>query len=155
MDRSLQIRTSTWILGAIAIVAIIIGGIYAAFSAQHPSEFALWATAYLVLVVGIMQLSFVGSLYAVTKRSFEKIAVLAFAIYNLGNLCVLYGTYLKGNSSSSTLLVNSGGVLLALSMVLLLYAVRHAKKTRLLYAYYVLICVILVSMPIGLVLASR
>lgn len=138
----------------ISVLAIIAGGLVAAFSAKRPSRVASWASAYLVLVVGIIQLGLAVAWQALAGAS-SSLALAAFIIYNLGNASVLAGTIYKARLKRYSLVVNCGGALLALAMVLLLLAPNYAKFSWPLAAFVALAIIILVSMPIGLTISSR
>ena len=73
-----------------------------------------------------------------------------FTAWNLGNGAVMAGT-LAGITS----LVDTGGALLVVALLLLLRGVRTGREPRtwLLWAFRLLAAVLLVSIPIGLVLA--
>ena len=139
------------LLGAAAVVA---GGILAAATASASSQLAVWATAYLVLVVGVVQVALAVGLGLLAARPITgAMLASAFGLYNLGNAAVLAGTLLDGIVGGSVWIVDLGGALLVAAMALLLYCVRGARRSPLLAAYAVVVAVILVSTPIGLVLA--
>lgn len=138
----------------LSVLAIVAGGLISAFSARHPSRPAAWASAYLVLVVGIIQL---GLIAAWQRLGQPEVAVVLVGLlaYNLGNSGVIIGTLLKMRLTYYRVLVNSGGSLIALAMVLLLMAVRKSLFSWMLVAFIILALVILVSMPIGLILSGK
>jgi hypothetical protein len=145
---------TTIIFATLSVLAIIAGGLISAFSARRPTQFTAWVSAYLVLVVGIMQLGIV-SLWHALGRPQVAVAWLALLIYNLGNLCVIIGTLLKKRAGRYPRPVDLGGLFLALAMLLLLMSVRHAKLSWALGGFAALVIIILVSMPIGLVLSNK
>lgn len=132
----------------IATIAIIAGGTLAAFSSHAPTQSLVWASAFLVLVLGVAQDALAFSLkhcaLAVRKRNL----LLIFASYNLGALAVLFANLLK-----ILWLVDAGGILLAFSLLLSLWVVRGAKFSWLLVLHYLVVSVLLISIPIGLFLA--
>ena len=134
---------------AVGAACIVAGGLVAAVSAPAPSEHASWAAAYLVLVVGAAQAARgVGqALLALRVPSRRNVAV-QFTAWNLGNAAVLTGTL-----AGITTLVDTGGALLV--ALLLLRGVRTGREPRtwLLWAFRLLAAVLLISIPIGLVLA--
>lgn len=142
------------LFGTVGILAIVSGGLLAAFSANRPTRFKIWASAYLVLVVGVIQLGLAIGWQQLGMSS-EIPAVPAFIIYNLGNICVVYGTVQKQHLHKPTVLVNIGGALLATSMLLLLWTARTAEASWALTWFVALVIVILVSMPVGLTLSAR
>lgn len=139
---------------AVAIVAIVAGGVISAFSARRPSRFVMWLTAYLVLVVGIVQIGLVFS-YRLMNLPTEWPIALGFILFNLGNLAVMFGRWLKGRSSRARFIVYTGGILLAIAMIIMggLAFTVSFSWTQVLFLSLVII--ILVSMPIGLILSAK
>lgn len=135
--------------------AIIAGGLLAAFSASNPTKLTAWASAYLVLVVGLLQIGFSYSLKHLLQKSAQKNIVWAFVIYNLGNAGVLLGTALKNDSSHVSWLINAGGILLTVAMLIFIYIARVGKRSWQLTLFYVMTIIILISVPIGLILARN
>ena len=114
----------------------------------------MWASAYLVLVVGVAQVALGIGLGLLAGASLGRRELAwVFALFNLGNAAVLAGTLLDGVLGGSVWIVDAGGALLAAAMALLLYLVRGAARGWLLGAFVAVVAVILVSMPVGLVLA--
>lgn len=139
------------IFGAMAVVA---GGILAAATASIPSQPTVWATAYLVLVVGAVQVALAIGLGLLAERPVTgAMQAWIFSLFNLGNAAVLTGTLVGGDAGGAVWIVDLGGVLLVAAMALLLYCVRGARRSWLLALYLAVVVVILVSMPIGLLLA--
>lgn len=139
-----------WIAG----LAIVLGGILSAFRARKPSRAAMWATAYLVLVVGVVQ---VGLLYSYDRIGlpFDAYAWGIFALYNIGAVGVMAGRMVKGIRNWSLLMVRAGSILFVGSMVLLIrrsFTVPFAAQHILLL---VGAAIILVGMSVGLVLSAR
>lgn len=141
------------IFSALGILAIVGGGLLAAFSARRPTHLKAWLSAYLVLVAGITQFGLAIGWQRLGQPAVVP-AVLAFCFFNLGNLGVITGTVLA-RLRRSGYLVNTGGGLLAIAMILLAWSVssRHASWT--LVWFLALVIIILVSMPIGLILSAR
>lgn len=143
-----------WIFSAASVLAIAAGGLLAAFSARKPDKLKIWMSAYLVLIVGLVQLGLVTAWQATGATDF-RLALAAFVMYNLGNGCVLLGTMYKTGFRNYSLVVNFGGLALAAAMVLLLVSVRDLQASWTLAGFIALVLVILVSMPIGLVMSAR
>lgn len=139
---------------ALAILAIISGGVISAFTARRPTRFAMWATAYLVLVVGVIQAGFVISWHSLMLPASWP-AILAFSLFNIGNGAVIYGRWLKGKKEAARYTVCLGGALIAISMVILGILSLSVPITWAHSGFLALVVVILVSMPIGLVLSAR
>lgn len=138
----------------LGLTSVILGGLLAAATASTPSHLASWAVAYLVLVSGVAQAG-LGLGQAVLVNQLARLLVAAQLMgWNLGNVAVLVGTALD-----VTLLVDVGGVLLVATLVAFAPAARPAPAPRApalrwcRYGYALLVLVLLLSVPIGLVLA--
>lgn len=138
----------------ISLLAVICGGILSAFSARKPTRRTAWLSAYLVLIVGMVQLGLAASLQRL-GLSESTATVVGFVAYNLGNIGVMAGTMLRGKMKASPVLVNTGGLLLAVAMVVLVQEVRQSPLSVLSVGLFILVALILVSMPIGLILSYR
>lgn len=136
---------------AIGGVSVIAGGLTAAVTAHAPSENAAWAAAYLVLVAGVAQLAFgTGQAWLATQKPSSRLLAGELATWNLGNGAVIAGTL-----SGLTPVLDIGGALLVIALVLLLAAVRGPRRTGWPLALYrALIAIVAVSIPVGLVLAE-
>lgn len=134
------------IIGSVCVVA---GGVLAAAVAHAPTEHAVWAVAYLVLVCGVAQLV-VGAgqaaLHSPGDSSRSRLAELL--AWNLGNAGVIAGTV-----ADQLWLTVVGSILLAVSLVVFLVASRGAGRSLLVVIYRVVLVIVLVSIPIGIVLA--
>ena len=143
-------RSAALPFAAVGAACIVAGGLVAAVSAPAPSEHASWAAAYLVLVAGVAQAALgVGQALLAPRVPSRRTVAVQFTAWNLGNGAVMAGT-LAGITS----LVDTGGALLVVAL-LLLSGVRASERPRtwLLWAFRLLAAVLLVSIPIGLVLA--
>lgn len=138
----------------LSVLAIVAGGLLSAFSARQPTRRASWASAYLVLVVGVIQYGIVVA-WQHLHHPQTTLMILALCAYNLGSALVVTGTVLKARLPFYRMLVNSGGTAIGLSMALLLIAVRKAPASWTLAGLVVLAAIILVSMPIGLTLSAK
>ncbi|MEO6828058.1 MAG: hypothetical protein ABI255_01150 [Microbacteriaceae bacterium] len=144
------------VLGAAGIVA---GGVSAAVSASAPSRLGAWSAAYLVLVVGVAQVVLgLGQAYLSQRLPSRGVMLTQFIAFNLGNAAVIAGTLV-----AVPMLVNTGGALLVVSLVLFALRMRGIRDSelwrsrphrRLVVAYQAVLAVVLVSIPIGLVLAQ-
>jgi hypothetical protein len=135
----------------LGVACVVAGGVVSAASAGGPTEHTAWAVAYLVLVAGVAQIGLgLGQLLATRPTGAASAAELG--VWNLGNAGVLAGVLLP-----VTALVDVGGALLVVALALAVYNVRGARAqgaTRwLLHLFRLLVLVLLVSIPIGLVLA--
>ncbi len=135
---------------------VVAGGLVSAATAPTPTVHAAWAVAYVVLVAGVAQvaLGFGQAVLAPQVPSRRRVAA-ELAGWNGGNAAVLVGTL-----TGVTPLVDSGGVVLVVTLVSLVVAVRGADRRDgrpwgpwPLYGFRLLVLVLLVSIPIGLLLA--
>jgi hypothetical protein len=136
----------SFLIGAACVVA---GGIVAAITATAPSENGAWAAAYLVLVGGVAQIALgLGQAWLAARPPSREAVVAELAIFNLGNAAVIGGTL-----AGRTWLVDLGGALLVVALALYLWTTRRARGGWVLPAYRLLVAFVLVSIPVGLVLA--
>lgn len=130
---------------------VVAGGLVAAVTAHAPSEGGTWSAAYLVLVAGVSQVALgAGQAWLPPERPSARLVAVEFSAWNAGNAAVLTGTLLD-----AVPVVDLGGFLLVSSLALWLTAVRGSgvRGGLPLYAYRLLAAVLLVSVPIGLLLA--
>ncbi|MDZ7748655.1 MAG: hypothetical protein U5K43_07295 [Halofilum sp. (in: g-proteobacteria)] len=105
--------------GAIAIVA---GGLLAAAVAHAPGRTAVWLSAFLVLVVGVVQVALAaGQVLLAGPGAGRGTARCELALYNLGGAGVIAGTL----AGSFVLVALGTGVFLA-ALATFLLAVRYA-----------------------------
>ncbi len=136
----------------VGTACVIAGGILAAATANVSTEHTAWATAYLVLVCGVGQIV-LGVAAGLPNGPTRGWAVLAVFIgWNLANAAVLAGTLL-----GTEILVDFGGVLLALVLVEELIVVHKSRSPVpwLLPIFRSVVAIMLVSIPIGLLLAHH
>lgn len=154
--RAVTLSVPRWSLlfAAVGAAAIVAAGALAAGVASSPSEFTVWATAYLALVVGVVQVALGPGAGGLAARPVGAAVVAwTFALFNGGSASVIVGTGLDGVVGWNTALVDVGGVALIPAMALFWYMVRGARTNIWLVLYRIVTAVILVSMPIGLFLA--
>jgi hypothetical protein len=142
------------IFSALSVAAIVSGALISAFSAREPTWSTAWVSAYLVLVVGIIQLGLITAWHKLGQPETAAVLV-AMLAYNLGNAGVITGTLYKTRSRSYRGLVKLGGLFIAMAIALLLFAVRDSHFSWILIEFVGLLVIILISAPIGLVLSSR
>lgn len=137
---------------------IVAGGLVAAVTGPLGLAHGSWAAAYLVLVGGVGQLT-LGWVPGVLGRPTAGRSAWAVVVaWNAGNLLVLAGTI-----GGVTLGVDAGSVLLAGALVLALVALsgwrgglpaeRPGWIVLLGWAYLCLLLLLVVSIPVGIVLA--
>lgn len=143
-----------WLFSAylLGVACVVVGGLVAAVSSPLHLATGPWAAAYLVLVCGCAQCLFVVARerLALRPRSPREFAV-QFGCWNVGNAAVLAGTLLVVPA-----VVDLGGVLLVITLAIELWRARAVEPRHplLLWAYRIVMVVLLVSIPVGLVLAS-
>lgn len=149
-------KKSSVIFVGFGSLAVIAGGLLSAFVAGNPSYVTSWAVAYIVLIVGVVQIALglgVGRL--ARRQSSTLLLTSAFLAFNLGNAAVISGTVIKYATGDNTILVDIGSLLTALAMIFFIRLVRGATKTKWLIAYYILVGVVFVSMVVGVFLATK
>ncbi|HEX6197148.1 MAG TPA: hypothetical protein VFZ63_13135 [Jiangellaceae bacterium] len=138
-------------LAAAGAASVVAGGLVAAFTAAVPSEHGAWVAAYLVLVAGVAQLGLgVGQALLAPRPPSRRLVAAELIAWNGGSAAVIAGTLLD-----AVLLVDAGGVLLVFALALLVRGVRGSGRRGgwWLQLYRLLATVVLVSVPIGLLLA--
>lgn len=135
------------VVGGLGIIA---GGLLSAATASAPTRHIAWAVAYLVLVVGVAQICLGAGQALLAERTPRWSVTIAELIFvNLGNAGVLIGTVLE-----TPWLVDAGGVALIVALVYFVVGARgHTELRWLRYLYWFVIVVLLISIPVGLVLA--
>jgi len=136
------------------VVCVIAGGLVSASTAPSPSEHGSWAAAYLVLVGGVAQVGLgVGQAWLapdVASTRLTRLTNLQLVGWNVGNAAVIGATL-----SGLTPVVDAGGALLVATLVACVSKVRHPARRGLpLQAFRALVILLLVSIPVGLVLAQ-
>ncbi len=153
------ISASPWL--ASGVVAVVAGGLVAAVVAHDPSEQPVWASAYLVLVAGVGQIFLaLGRTLLAARPPASGAVARDFVGFALGNAGVVVGTLID-----VVWLVDVGGALLVVALALMAWSVRGAAGAAtygtsgwhlgLLWTYRALVVVLLLSIPVGLVLARQ
>ncbi|MDN5761599.1 MAG: hypothetical protein L0H41_04710 [Microlunatus sp.] len=134
----------------VGLAAVVAGGLIAAAIAHAPTQPLVWLVAYLVLVVGVAQAALgIGQHRLADHRLTTTQLWTEFVLYNLGNAAVIVGTLLD-----LPLLVDGGGVLLVVALVGFLRGSRGRRTDGTLrWLYRILIVLLLISVPVGLLLA--
>lgn len=130
---------------------IVCGGLVSAVTGPLGLEHGSWAAAFLVLVAGVAQYALGTAQSALTVAAPARPVVTAEALlWNLGCAAVVGGTLAR-----MPFIVDGGGLLLVVALVLLIRTVRGrgSGPTWALWTYRILLVVILISIPIGLTLA--
>lgn len=149
-----------WPWLTLGVVTVIAGGLIAAVVAQDPTEKPVWASAYLVLVAGLGQVGLaLGRTMLVSHPPTYAAVNRDFSVFAVGNAGVVVGTL-----TDAVWLVDLGGALLVIALALMVWGVRGGAEVAshrppdwlvaLLWIYRVLVVVLLVSIPVGIVLAN-
>lgn len=137
-----RILGTAWIVG---------GGLTAAITGPLSLADGSWAAAFAVLIGGVAQYA-IGVVQAVLagRRPSRRIVTAELVTWNLGGVAVIVGTVV-----TMPLIVDLGGLLLVVGLALMVFTVRGngTGPAWALWVYRALLVVILVSIPIGLVLA--
>lgn len=137
------------VIGGACVVA---GGLVSAATAASPGYTASWAVAFLVLVAGAGQLALgLAQAWLVGGRTSRRLIAVEATTFTVANAAILVGTL-----TASPVLVDAGGGLFIVSLAAFLWGVRGPGpgKKRVLYGFRALIAVLIVSTPIGLIIAS-
>lgn len=135
------------LLGGAAIIA---GGLVAAAVAHQPVRQLVWLSAYLVLIVGVVQIVFgTGQAWLLPQPPSSRWVAGEWLLFNLGNAGVVAGTL-----AEHLALVCVGAGLLAASIALFAFNTRDAEHRRWLVGYRALLGLIFVSSLIGLGLSA-
>jgi hypothetical protein len=138
----------------VGVGCVVVGGLISAIAASSPSENSSWAVAYLVLIGGVAQIALgVGQSRLATTPPSRQLLLAEFLAWSVGNAAVIAGQLL-----GLPLIVDAGGLLLVVALALLFGGVRGARPgardTRwTLYAYRLILLIVLVSIPIGLIIS--
>lgn len=135
----------------LALAWVITGGLTAAVTGPLGLEHGSWSAAFQVLVGGVMQGMLGVAQHRLAPRPPSQSMLLAQLLtWNLGSLAVIGGTV-----AAAPLLVDAGGAMLVVTMVLMLRTVgRTARGPRwLLWLFRAGLVLTALSIPVGLVLA--
>lgn len=147
----LDLRSLTVPFLVLGFVCVVAGGLVAAVTAPIPSEKGAWAAAYLVLVGGVAQLGLgLGQDLLAARPVTCRVGVAELLTWNVGNAAVLGGTLLDLPA-----ITDAGGVLLVVTLGLAEWQVRRTDRATPLVrnGFRTLVAIVLVSIPVGLVLA--
>ncbi|PFG44903.1 hypothetical protein ATJ97_0177 [Georgenia soli] len=151
-DEDLQHRWHAMVpFVSVGLVCIIVGGLVAAVTGPTGFEDGSWAAAYLVLVAGVAQLGLgVGQALVPARLPTPRTRAWEIVMWNAGNTAVLAATL-----AGTPVLVAAGGLVLIVALALFAHAVRGPRtgSAVLFVAHLLLVCVIAVSIPVGLVLS--
>lgn len=136
---------------ALALLWIVTGGLVAAVTGPFGLEHGSWSAAFQVLVGGVLQGALGIAQHRLVGRPIGRRSLLGLLLaWNLGSLAVIGGTLL-----TAPLLVDVGGMLLVVALVLMVLTVGRGERGPrwALWLFRAAIAVTVVSVPVGLVLA--
>lgn len=148
-------------------ILVVLGGLIAAVTGPLELEHGSWLAAYLVLVCGVAQFA-MGTVQSGQASSGEetspRLGWAQLVSLNVGNAAVIVGTLTR-----EPLVVDGGVVFLVIALGIALYAVRPWRRSAeetvaglattsgtgrfLLWTYRVFLVLLVVSLPIGSILA--
>jgi hypothetical protein len=157
-----------WLLpfACAGVVCLVGGGLLAAVTADVTTQQTAWATAYQVLVGGVAQVALGAAVTWLRPDAERRWGWIAFTAWNLGNACVL-----AGQLADVVVVTDVGSVLLVVALAVVLVStvrrppgrgaasyrptVEHLamRHPALLWAFRVLIVILLVGIVVGTALA--
>lgn len=142
----------------IGLACVVAGGLVSAAIAPSPTEHGAWAAAYLVLICGVAQAALgVGQNTLAVRPPTQRLTYTELIGWNLGNAAVIAGTL-----SNTNVVVFIGGAILVVALGFFSYGVRRsagapdsaARPSWIVNGFRLLLLVLLISIPVGLVLAA-
>ncbi|MGF3057130.1 hypothetical protein [Microbacterium sp. YY-01] len=146
--------SSTVALAAMGVVAVIAGGLVAAVTDPLEVYRGSWMAAYLVLVVGVAQVSMAIARWLwPTERSTITLGWAQLVLWNSGNATIIAGTLL-----ASPCAVIAGSVLLVAAVAIALMVTRWRRQRGIrglwLFVFRAFMVVLVVSIPVGVILST-
>lgn len=135
-------------MAVLGVSSVIGGGLVAAVTAPLQLAHGSWLAAYLVLVSGVGQCAMGAARLVASAIGDGARGWLQLAAWNLGNALVVAGTLV-----ASSMVVDAGGLLCAVALVLALAHSRRRRAHWAVWLYQVGLLLLLVSIPMGLVLS--
>lgn len=147
---TVRVRTPSgmafFIVGA---ASIVLGGLAAAVTSPLGWAHGAWVAAYLVLVTGAAQVALgIGQDHFTDGDVSGRLSVAELVGLNIGSAGVIVGTLVP-----SPWIVDIGGLLVLVALALMLVAVQGARLSAAVVIYRLVIVLLVISIPIGLVLA--
>lgn len=145
-----QIGIDPYTAGGAAFV--VLGGLVAAIARPLDLEKGSWLAAYLVLVCGVALI-----VIGVAQQQLSAPVAPPLQLVQLSGWLVANAVVIAGSLISSPVTVDVGSVLLVVVLALTWWLGRGVARTRSLpaYAYLAVLTILIVSVPIGMVLAAR
>lgn len=135
----------------VASTSIVVGGLVAAATGPTDFDKGSWLAAYLVLVGGVaLMILGIGQAVFARRPPARSMITVESILWVLSGVAVIVGTL--GELVALTIV---GGLLLLVVLVLFVAAVREPSGIggRLIWVYRAMIGILVVSIPVGLVLA--
>ncbi len=133
----------------VGCACIVSGGLVAAVTGPTDFELGSWLAAYLVLVGGVAQVALgLGQVVLAAPAPSPRMVVAEAALWNLGLVATITGSLVALPAVSTV-----GGAATMGALILFLVGVRGAGARPVAVLYRVVVAVVLLSAPIGLVLA--
>lgn len=141
-----RLSRTFFVLGTVFVIA---GGLVSAANQKAHWELGSWLVAYLVLVAGVAQAAIGPAQHRLAPDPVgEGNAWTQLVCWNVGN-----GLVMAGSLAAVPPVVDLGGVVLLVTLVLALLAVRGAPGSWRSWGFRAALVVLLISMPVGLVLS--
>lgn len=137
-------------LVGVGVVLTVLGGLVSAVTGPLDLAHGSWLAAYLVLVCGVSQCAIgLAQEYLGGRRLSRPAAWTQVACWNVGNAAVVVGTL-----TATPVIVDLGGLVLLAALCIAWPTTRAASRRVLAWAYRAVIAVLVISIPVGLVLAA-
>ena len=148
--RDLRVPGSALPFLAVGSVAIVAGGVVAAVTRPTGFEEGAWLAAYLVLVTGVALIALgAGQAWFAPHPPTRRLVGAQIGAWALSTAGVVGGTL-----ASLPVLTTIGGAVLAGALITFVASVRGSTVAGIgVWCYRLIILVVLVSIPIGLLLA--
>lgn len=141
---------------ATGVSAIVLGGLISAFTAKQPSTFAMWTSAYLVLVAGVVPVFFGLTLSRLTPNLHARFIYSVCALFAAANVLMITGSAIKYSGLGWNMPVTAAGSgAFVVALVLLGACIYSTRWSWLRVWTYVVIIVLGISVPIGFLLARQ
>lgn len=128
---------------------IVLGGLVAAVTGPLGLSHGSWLAAYLVLVCGAAQCAMgPAQQYLAVHPIPARTSWIQLICWNLGNAAVIAGTL-----TAVPVVVDIGGGLVTIPLILTVRAVRNSSRRLLCRAYSAAMGILIISIPVGLTLA--
>lgn len=135
-------------LVAVGVASVVAGGLVAAVTSPLALAHGSWLAAYLVLVGGVGQVAMGSARLLAAGPAVRSLGWAQLAAWNIGNALVMVGTLV-----TLPALVDVGGLACVMALGIALLHARSLRRSLLAWAYRAVLVVLLVSVPVGLVLA--